>query len=168
MWNDNVVQKCTKLSPTSWKLAFDDGTVGEFHLPPQTDNYVVDIELQPQVIWGGSVSKTSSDDILKKLSTRYSKGTGGIRFDWNELNIDRDTSSKLAAEQLGEGRAKLQRSSASARSALIEATHKYGLAIIDHVYQIKVLNWLMQLLVLLKLQILDINLLLKVFMSHII
>jgi alpha-ketoglutarate-dependent taurine dioxygenase len=133
MWNDNVVQKCTKLSPTSWKLAFDDGTVGEFHLPPQTDNYVVDIELQPQVIWGGSVSKTSSDDILKKLSTRYSKGTGGIRFDWNELNIDRDTSSKLAAEQLGEGRAKLQRSSASARSALIEATHKYGMAIIDHV-----------------------------------
>lgn len=136
MWSDNVVQKCTKLTNSSWELAFDDGTVGEFHLPSQTDYKfnVVDIESQPQIIWGSSSSsKTSSSDMLNKLSTRYSKGTGGIRFDWNELDINKDESSKLAAEQLGEGRAKLQRSVASARSALIEATHKYGMAIIDHV-----------------------------------
>ena len=47
-----------------------------------------------------------------------------------------DTSSpsaQLAAEQLGEGRARLSPSVAHARAALIEATHKYGMAIIDHV-----------------------------------
>ena len=136
MWHDNEILQCDKLTPTSWQLHFDDGTNGEFHLPSsQTEYKVRDIESQPQLVWGTPLSGTPSNAVLHKLSTRYSTSApnGGTRFDWKDLEISTQNSSDLAAEQLGEGRAKLRRRAAGARSALIEATHKYGMAIIDHV-----------------------------------
>jgi hypothetical protein len=113
-----------------------DGTVGEFHLPLSSPHADQDIETQSKLIWGYGES-TSSDKILHKLTSRYSDGNNGIRFHWSELGIVPEDSSvpstRLAAEQLGEGRARLSQSVATSRAALIEATHKYGMAIIDHV-----------------------------------
>ena len=137
MWNDNTVTSSSQLTDTSWELRFGDGTVGEFHLPVSSPHAEKDIEIQPKLIWGFGES-THHNDILRTLTSRHSEGKGGIRFHWNEMGIAPadDTSSpsaQLAAEQLGEGRARLSPSVAHARAALIEATNKYGMAIIDHV-----------------------------------
>ena len=136
LWADHVVTSSTRLTDTSFLLGFDDGAVGEFHLP-STSPYArgIDIEALPKAIWGAGEKHA----VLRKLGTRYSgasgaSGASGLRFSWGDLAVkDSKELSGLAAEQLGEGRAKLTPAVAQVRSALIEATHKYGMAIIDHV-----------------------------------
>jgi alpha-ketoglutarate-dependent taurine dioxygenase len=135
LWSANVVTACTKLTSTSWQLQFDDGGVGEFHLP-STSPYMstVDIENFTQQRWGGiSAGIKSNAALLNKLATPQSKGTDGIRFHWKDLDISSHSKSNLATEQLGEGRSRLSHKAAQTRSLLIEATHKYGMAIIDNV-----------------------------------
>lgn len=128
MWDVSAVLSSEPLTPSSWRLTFNDGAVGDFHLPPTQGD--VDIEDQSKVIWGGSAF-VPGDAVSSLLSSRAADG--GIRFSWDELQIDEHISPERAASQLGEGRANISRDAATARAALIEATHRYGIAMIDGV-----------------------------------
>ncbi len=142
MWGGaNRVAETTRLSDTSWRLRFEDGAVGAFHLPSTSPYFAaVDIEARPQQLWGeptGDGRVIPGAHLWRKLATPHATGGGGgIRFHWDELGVVGDGTAGLAglaAEQLGEGRARLPRGAARARSALIEAVHTYGMAIIDGV-----------------------------------
>ena len=92
-----------------------------------------DIESRPRVLWGPQEKHA----VLRELGTRFDPrqaSGGGTRFHWEDLAVtESEDVSGRASEQLGEGRAKLSVNAARARSALIEAVHKHGIAIIDHV-----------------------------------
>ena len=135
MWHVSQVLTSKSLTETSWELTFDDGVTGTFHLPAQEARK--DVEDYPRTLWGGDATESSgplaSTAMLQLLSQRHEQG--GLRFSWKELEIENvlDTTTQLQPEQLGEGRANLSPSAALARSALIEATHTYGMAMVDGV-----------------------------------
>ena len=117
----------TPLTSSSWQLEFSDGATGVFHLPTET---AVDIEQWEKQLWGGSDG--SGHDLLSLLGTHHAEG--GIRFSWDELEVEVDTSGQVrTSEQLGEGRANLSQPAAAARAKLIEATHVHGMAMVDGV-----------------------------------
>ena len=96
LWEVSNIISSDPLTPSSWRLAFNDGTVGEFHLPPSQSD--TDIEDKPKVTWGFNTS-IPGGAASSLLRTRAADG--GIRFSWEELDIDESGNNERAAEQLG-------------------------------------------------------------------
>lgn len=129
LWSNNGIVETECLSEVAWRIRFDDGTVGHFHLPlaPVCTTSAVDLETQPRMVWG----KHECESVRAKLSKPYREG--GMRFDWNDFGLSNvDGDNNRAAEQLGGSRSRLTQTAAKTRSALIEAAHKYGIAIIEN------------------------------------
>ena len=112
-----------------WNLTFSDGAYGTFVPPPAAfGDEAESVDQYPPHLWG-------ADGVIEaaEVESMLVKDGGALRFPFVDLMGDSvvdEQASVRADEQLGAGRASLPTPTARARQRLIEAVHKYGMAVV--------------------------------------